>query len=240
MGDYNYPAFSFELDGPGVEAWLRDGPKPGEPAPSFELPDLDGGAVRLDSLLGQPVVIEFGSYTCPIFCGHVPAMEELAKRHPDVSWLVIYTREAHPGEATPEHRSIEDKRSAARKLATDEAIGRRLLIDDLDGTVHQRYGAAWDSVYVIGADGRIALREAWTHPDRVGQVLQQLADGQRVQPRQTTDMAPPNGQPFGQGLLRGGNRALRDFYQTAPPPVQQRLRESPSQQVQAALADILP
>ena len=64
MDAYNYPAFSFGLDGPGIETWLRDGPKPGEPAPAFELPALDGDMVRLSDLLGRPVVIEFGSYTC--------------------------------------------------------------------------------------------------------------------------------------------------------------------------------
>jgi peroxiredoxin len=237
--DYNYPAFSFEFDAPGIEAWLRDGPKPGERAPSFELPALDGGTVGLDGLLGQPVVIEFGSYTCPIFCGHVPPMDELARRYPQVSWLVIYTREAHPGETTPEHRSLDDKRAAARLLAADEAIKRRVLIDDLEGLVHRRYGGAWDSVYVIGADGRVVLREAWTHPDRVDEVLGELTSGQDVRPRETRDMAPPSGQPFGEGLLRGGKRALRDFWETAPPPVQQRLSESPSQLVRDALAEIL-
>ena len=239
MDAYNYPAFSFGLDGPGIETWLRDGPKPGEPAPAFELPALDGDMVRLSDLLGRPVVIEFGSYTCPIFCGHVPAMEALAKRHPDVSWLVIYTREAHPGEATPEHRRVEDKRAAARRLTEEEAIGRRVLIDDLDGSVHRRYGGAWDSVYVIGPDGRVVLRQAWNHPDWVDEVLRELASGQAVRARQTSDMAPPSGRPFGEGLLRGGARALRDFYETAPPPVQQRLRESPSPAVQDALREIL-
>jgi hypothetical protein len=94
-------------------------------------------------------------------------------------------------------------------------------------------------VYVIGADGRVVLREAWTHPDRVDAVLGELASGHDVHPRETTDMAPPSGQPIGEGLLRGGRRALRDFYQTAPPPVQQRLRESPSRLVQDALAEIV-
>jgi hypothetical protein len=239
MDEYNYPAFSFHLDGPGIQAWLRDGPKPGDHAPGFELPAVDGGVVRLGDLLGQAVVIEFGSYTCPVFCGHVPAMESLAKRHPDVHWLVIYTREAHPGEVTPAHHRPEDKRAAARRLAAAESLGRRLLIDDLDGSVHRRYGGAWDSIYVIGPEGLVVLRQAWNHPDRVDEVLHELASGKDVRARQTTDMAPPGGRPFGEGLLRGGTRALHDFYLTAPPPVQQRLRQSPSKPVQDTLRTIL-
>jgi hypothetical protein len=114
-----------------------------------------------------------------------------------------------------------------------------VLIDDLGGAVHRRYGGAWDSVYVIGPDGRVVLRQAWNHPGRVDEVLHELASGQDMRPRETTDMAPPSGRPMGEGLLRGGTRALRDFYETAPPPVQQRLRESPSQPVQDALREIL-
>lgn len=92
---------------------------------------------------------------------------------------------------------------------------------------------------MIGPNGRVVLRQAWNHPDRVDEVLRELTWGHDVRARETSDMAPPSGRPFGEGLLRGGARALRDFYETAPPPVQERLRESPSQPVQDALREIL-
>ena len=38
-------------------------PKVAEMAPDFTLPLLDGGEVRLSSLRGKPVMIEFGSVT---------------------------------------------------------------------------------------------------------------------------------------------------------------------------------
>lgn len=38
--------------------------QPGDPAPDFELPRLDGkGSVRLSALRGKPVLLVFGSYT---------------------------------------------------------------------------------------------------------------------------------------------------------------------------------
>lgn len=59
--------------------WLADGPRMGEIAPDFELTDLDGTTVRLRHLRGRPVVIGFGSYSCPIFSDRVPAMERLGQ-----------------------------------------------------------------------------------------------------------------------------------------------------------------
>lgn len=236
--DYNYKAFSFAMDRPGIERLLREGPKPGASAPDFTLESLSGERVSLAELRGKPVVLEFGSYTCPIFCGQVESMEALAQHHLEATFLVLYTREAHPGEVTPEHRSLQDKRAAARRLVSEEPISRTVLIDDLDGSVHRAYGAAWDAVYVIDAAGTVLLRQAWTHPEAVDGVLHELAASKTVTPRETTEMAPPSSRPLGEGLLRGGKQALFDFYRTAPPPVQQRLRESPSEAVRAALSEL--
>ena len=79
---YNYPAFSFAMEGGAFEGFLRDAPQLGALAPNFELPDLEGRHHRLADWRGKPVVIEFGSYTCPIFCGHNLSMERLAVKHP--------------------------------------------------------------------------------------------------------------------------------------------------------------
>ncbi len=76
---YNYPAYSWDLEDDELARWLVDGPHTGEVAPDFELLDLDGTPVRLRDLRGRPVVIEFGSYSCPIFSDRVPEMERLAR-----------------------------------------------------------------------------------------------------------------------------------------------------------------
>jgi hypothetical protein len=104
--------------------------------------DLDGNVVRLSDFGGRPVVLEFGSYTCPIFSDRVPDMERLAREHPEGTFLVIYSREAHPGEQRGAHRSLTEKRAAGHKLALEEAIARRVLVDGLDGSTHRAYGGA--------------------------------------------------------------------------------------------------
>lgn len=232
---YNYEHFDWALEDGAYELWRDEAPALGAIAPDFELADIERRHHRLSDSRGGPVVVEFGSYTCPIFCGHIPAMERLSAAHPEATFLVVYAREAHPGEVTPSHRREADKQEAARRLATEEPMARTVLVDDLDGSVHRSYGGVWDSIFVLDASGRVVLRRAWNDPDQVGVVLDQLANG-AVEPMESVDMCPPtNPEGFGHGLLRGGQAALLDFYRSAPPPVRQRLEASESQAVRAVL-----
>ncbi len=234
---YNYPAFSFALEAQEYERWLQAGPRTGQRAPDFDLTDVDGETVRLRDLHGRPVVIEFGSYTCPVFSDRVPAMERMARENPDAAFLVIAVREAHPGELTPQHATALEKRAAARRLAMEEGLQRRVLVDDSHGTVNRAYGGAWDAVYVLDAEGRIAFRRAWNDPDEVAAALRALSSASSPPAGETVEMAQlPSSQPMGLRLLeRGGQRALLDFYSSAPPPVRRRLEDSPSAAVRAAL-----
>jgi len=229
---YNYDHYNFSLEPPEYERWLRDAPAIGRGAPDFLLPDLEGNLHSLREHGGRPVVIEFGSYTCPIFGAQITAMEELKRRHPDVTFLVIYTREAHPGERTPAHRSGEEKVEAARKLVGEESLDRTVLIDELDGRVHQMYGGAWDSVFVINGDGKVVLRRAWNDPQQVEDSLLALRSGESPEPIDSIEMVRvPSRGGFGHGLLRGGTTAVLDFYNSAPPPIKEMFRKSESREV---------
>ena len=233
---YNYGAFSFSLEDGAFERWLAEAPALGHQAPDFELPDLTGRRHRLSDLRGRPVVLEFGSYTCPIFCAQIPPMEALAIKHDKATFVVIYTREAHPGEVTPAHQTDADKVAAAQRLATEETLGRIVLVDDVEGTVHGAYGRVWDAVFVLDADGRVVLRRAWNDPDQVDAVLLALTRGDSSDPVESIEMTRTMGRGgFGHGLLRGGTRALLDFYNSAPPPVQERLKMSESEDVRHLL-----
>ena len=235
--DFNYERFSFDLEDEELARWLHAGPKRGEPAPDFNLPDISGRMVRLSDLRGRPVVIEFGAYTCPIFSDRVPAMEKLASEHPEVTFLVIYTREAHPGEVTGPHRSQADKNAAARRMAKEENLSRRVLVDDFDGSVLRAYGGAWNPMYVVGHDGTLVVRRAWNDPKDVEAVLTAMRMRETPGVADSIDMVrEPGRAPIGLRLLqRGGRQALLDFFNSAPQLMQQRLLTSPSAEVRLAL-----
>ena len=51
--------------------------RPGQPAPAFSLPALDGGTVALDSLRGRVVLLNFWATWCKPCLDEMPAMERL-------------------------------------------------------------------------------------------------------------------------------------------------------------------
>ena len=59
---YNYDTFRRHMV--PEDLGFRGGPRPGEPAPDFDLPTVGGGRFRLSAHRGKrPVLIEFGSIT---------------------------------------------------------------------------------------------------------------------------------------------------------------------------------
>ena len=90
---YNYRKFAAsEYD---ISAFT--GPAPGSKAPDFELTRPDGSKTRLLDFSGDFLVLETGSFTCPLYQGRRAGMATLAARFPGVTFRLLYVREAHPG-----------------------------------------------------------------------------------------------------------------------------------------------
>ena len=92
----NYQRFGWDFESGAGERRLTEAPALGTEVPGLELPDLEGRHHRLRDYRGHPVVIEFGSYPCPMFCGHLLAMDEGAREHPDTT-PGLTRRAARPG-----------------------------------------------------------------------------------------------------------------------------------------------
>jgi cytochrome c biogenesis protein CcmG/thiol:disulfide interchange protein DsbE len=61
-------------------------------APKFELTNMDGQPVTLESLRGKPVVLNFWSTWCGPCKAEHPLFQGAAKQHPDVQFLgVVYS-----------------------------------------------------------------------------------------------------------------------------------------------------
>lgn len=62
--EYNFEHFrTRHLATDGLNTLRSKGISPGEEAPDFELPRVDGGTLRLSELRGRPVLLHFGSRT---------------------------------------------------------------------------------------------------------------------------------------------------------------------------------
>lgn len=96
--------------------------------------------------------------------GEVPPLTQLYRKYRahDLEFLIIYVRESHPGENFPHHRSFEQKMTHARKLKELEGIHLRILVDDLQGSAHRKYGLLSNMVYLIDREGTVVYKSDWT------------------------------------------------------------------------------
>ncbi|HET9949870.1 MAG TPA: hypothetical protein VFQ22_13195 [Longimicrobiales bacterium] len=88
----------------------------------------------------------------------------------------VMVRQAHPGPGVPPYRAFADKLDDAHWYAEKEKIPWPVLVDDLDGTVHQAYGGLSDPSYLIDADGRVAFYAMWTHAPTLHAAIEALME----------------------------------------------------------------
>jgi peroxiredoxin len=222
---YNYDSFSnHELIRHAARTGFGSGPEPGEKAPDFQLRDLEGRKVQLSDFAGEKnVVLTFGSATCPFTASSIGRLNDLRehyKKNQNVEFLFVYIREAHPGEKLPGHKSYEDKVRAAEKFQDAEDVDMMILIDDVDGRVHRKYGKMPNPTYLIDKSGRVAFRSLWSKVNSLSAALEELL---QVQQERDSDHAIVNGGqdtsvPIGYAVLhshralgRGGKKAIQEF-----------------------------
>ena len=68
--------------------------------------------------------------------------------------MLDLVREPHPGENYTEHRSWKQKLQYARECREQDGIETKMLIDGLDGAMHQAYGEMPNMAFIIGKGAR--------------------------------------------------------------------------------------
>jgi hypothetical protein len=192
------------------------GPRTGEQVPDFELTGLDGKPVRLSSFRGRWLVIETASVSCMIYAGNVTGMGRLKQKYPDVDWLVVYVREAHPGGRRPAHQDMSQKMAMARSLSKDYGESREVVVDTLAGDLHRALGSLPDMVYVINPDGKVVYRCDWLNTMELDGVLGHRQDPVSNQHTLTGDIHYPSIWLTAKILWRSGMAAVWDFIRAIP------------------------
>ncbi|HZR32971.1 MAG TPA: redoxin domain-containing protein [Terriglobales bacterium] len=220
---YNYDRFTRNVLLKDVATHRFGGPQAGDKAPDFKVKSLDGETIQLSDFRGsQNVVLTFGSATCPATAGSIRGLNQLYDEYSDddVQFLFAYVREAHPGDKLPAHRSDGDKKEAAELLREEENIEMPILVDDVDGRLHRKYGSMPNSTYIIDKSGRVAFRSQWTRPSRIQAALDELLDRQEETGDEHVIVrgGADNSVPMRYGLMyshralgRAGDSAVQDF-----------------------------
>lgn len=143
----------------------------GDEAPDFKLKTKDfTREVELSSFKGKrPVILIFGSYSCPSFRSQAGLFEEMVASYKDkAEFFVVYIREANAagGAASSinerEGITVKDpqdylQRTEVAKLGCSALnIHTPCLVDRIDDAVGEAYSAWPDRIYVVDTDGKIA------------------------------------------------------------------------------------
>ncbi len=203
------------------------GPKPGSSADDFTVFDLTANKVKLSDYRGKWLVIETGSITCNMYTRNINKMNALAKKYPDVEFVVVYVREAHPGSKLPQHSSLKDKQSIAACLSKTCNEQRSILVDDMKGSMHRHYGEMPNIIYVINPDGEVIYRHNWGNAEELDLVLENREQRYTNEYASTWEL-----QPFGynttiqlfKSVGRGGWDAIWDLVKSMPSIVWEHLK----------------
>lgn len=208
---YNYKNFKPSY----YDLSVFNGPKAGKKFKDVELFDTNGNKVALSKYIGTPLVIETGSVTCPMYVKCIPKMELLRKEFSAVNFLLIYVREAHPGERIGNHKSISEKIKIAKKTPKLHNDNRIILVDGINGDFHKNYGLLPNIIYVINADGTILFRGDWNNPTVLRKVLKQIHTN-KVYHEEHFEPAKPSPIIAMKVLWQGGMVAIWDFLKGIP------------------------
>ena len=175
------------------------GPKLDDSAPDFSLRQAGTGkTVSLRDFRDKtPVVVVFGSYTCPNFRAAAEPLRNLYARYGGrVPFLLVYIREAHDASNWQSTRNGREQialapaTSFAEKESNSMVCSRKLhlpfpaIVDGMDGAVEAAYQAWPSRAFIIGGDGKILysshLTELDFHEDEMEAVLRRLVQHDRA------------------------------------------------------------
>ena len=197
--------------------------RPGQVLPDVELVTADGEAINATDLIGhRPVLIVTGSLTCPMTVSSLPQLKRLYSELGDrVAFVLLYTREAHPGENYPQPHRIEDKLEHARAMRDVYGLNWPVVVDDLDGTLHRVLDSKPNAAYLLDESGTVVFRALWAgHIRGLGDAVRRVARGEAPRRAQTNALFRPLARALGyisEVVDRAGTLAWRDLLIAAPP-----------------------
>ncbi len=126
----------------------------GQPAPAFELQDLDGKAVSLAAFRGKTVVLEWINPNCPVSRDYAERKikSTTAAAHPEVVWLAINSTNKTHGDfvAPAAHKAYNQKNGIAYPVLYDSS-----------GDTGRAYEAkTTPHMFVIDAAGKVVYNGA--------------------------------------------------------------------------------
>jgi thiol-disulfide isomerase/thioredoxin len=215
--DYRYKRFTTSLLFRDLR-FRKNAAAPGDAFPKFELVTTDGSNLVNENVFREkPVIFFFGSMTCPMTASAAPSVQELYDEFGDrVEFIMLYVREAHPGEYFAQSETIEEKLDYARTLKDFYDIRWTVAADNIDGNLHRALDPKPNSAFLTDKDGTILFRSLWASDySALRRALDAAANGRIPEMQQSAKMIGPVSRAMGhvqEVMARGGPQAVRDLW----------------------------
>lgn len=222
MSEYRYKRFTTRLLFRDLR-FGRNAAGPGDAFPVFELLTTDGDRLVNSDIFGdRPVLFVFGSMTCPMTASAAPSVKKLYEEFGDrVEFIMLYVREAHPGENFTQSETMEDKLESARALKDIYNIDWTVTADNIDGDLHRALDPKPNSAFLMDSDGHILFRSLWAADhNALRQALDDAAGGRAMINSQSNALFAPVARAMGmvqEVMERGGPQAERDLWRAGLP-----------------------
>ena len=222
INEYRYKRFTTSLLVRDLR-FRKDAAAPGDVFPDFELITTECARLVNEDVFGdKPVILVFGSMTCPMTASAAPSVQKLYDDFGDrVNFIMMYVREAHPGELFTQAETIEEKLENARALREFYNIQWTVAADKIDGDLHRALDPKPNSAFVMDKDGIILFRSLWAADyGALRQALDAAANGRTPETTQSVKIIGPVIRAMGhvqEILTRSGPQAARDLWQAGFP-----------------------
>jgi tetratricopeptide (TPR) repeat protein len=161
-------------------ARASSGPGPGDPAPEFRVTRMGaGGSVTLAQLRKSgPILLVFGSYTCPNFRAAAGTLNQLYPEYKNrVPFYLIYIREAHStvewtstrnereGIVLKPAANMDERRNHATMCVRKLHVEFPALLDSMSGAAEKAYSAWPSKAYLLDKQGRVIFSTGLSEQD---------------------------------------------------------------------------
>ena len=215
--EYRYKHFTTKLLFRDLR-FVKESAAPGDSFPSFELVTTNGDRLVNGDVFGdKPVLVIFGSMTCPNTASAAPSVQALYEEFGDrIDFIMLYVREAHPGEYVTQAETMEEKLKHARVLKEFFDIQWTVAADNIDGDLHRALDPKPNSAFLMNSEGIILFRSLWVADrEAMHQALFAAAAGRVPEVKQSEALFGPVTRAMGQVqavMERGGPQAVRDLW----------------------------
>lgn len=107
-------------------------------------------------------------------------MEQLAQEFAgSAAFFTVWVREAHAGGDYQQPEDMQDRERHASDFCAADGAAIPVILDDMQGSLHRRFGDMPNSIYVLDARGVVVYRANWADHREVRRVLEQLREMSR-------------------------------------------------------------